>query len=107
VFGPFLGFGSSIPSIPKLSFSIGCSVLPLDFLGAGAFFCFLALGGLLERSDSSSTLGSGSEFSSSDAGMARFFVTGALRVFGMDCFVLGAALGFGAADAFFGTALGF
>lgn len=73
------GFESSAPSRLMLSLSIGCKGFPPVFFGAGAFFWRLALGGVFESSESSSwTLGSLSEFSSSDSALALFLETGAL-----------------------------
>ena len=69
------------------------------FLGPGAFFGLFALGGVLERSDSSCNEGSASESSSSVPGFGRFFV-GFNVVW--DIF-FGAVL---ETPAFFGAALG-
>lgn len=91
-----VAFGESMVSL-KLSFAICCRGFPLLFFGASAFFSFV--GGVFDRTLSSSSEGSSSsEFSSSDD-TARFF--GAFVTFSVDCF-------FGAAfDAAFGAALGF
>lgn len=57
---------------------------PLEaFLAAGAFFCFFALGGEFESKESSSR--SGSEFSSSESGLGRFFEGAAFVVLRVVC----------------------
>jgi len=84
---------------------MGCNVLPPDFFGAGAFFCFFALGGVLERRETSFIETSSSpEFSSSESGFDRFFGAALdFSVVWVSC--LGAALGLEVAAAFFGAAL--
>ena len=105
---PFFGFGSSAPSSiieafiasAIASFSISRRGLAPVFLGPGAFFGLFALGGVLDRSESSCNDGSPSESSSSVTGFGRFFV-----VFNVVCDIFfGAAFG---AAAFFGAGLGF
>lgn len=88
------------------SFSISFRAFVALFFGAGAFLCFFALGGVLERSESSCRESrSGAESSSSVSGFGRFFDAAA---FGLalsvvcDIFLV-VALG---AAAFFGAALG-
>lgn len=79
----------------------------LAFLGSGAFFCFF-VGGVFDRRDWSSSEGPPSEFSSSEAGFARFFAAGLLAALvGLRVVCLVAALAFGAAGAFFAGALAF
>lgn len=45
----FLGFGSSAPSTATASFSFSWRGFAAAFLGAGALFCFLALGGVMDK----------------------------------------------------------
>ena len=75
------------------------------FFGAGAFFCFFALGGVLERSESSCRESrSGAESSSSVSGFGRFFeATGLVLAVSVICVFFGAALG---AAAFLFSAFG-
>ena len=83
------------------SFSTSRRGLAPIFFGPGAFFGLFALGGVLERSESSCNEGSASESSSSVSGFGRFFVFVGFNVV-WDIF-------FGAvfeAPAFFGAALG-
>lgn len=76
------------------------------FFGTGAFFCFFALGGVLERSESSWMEGSDFESSSSVSGLGRFFDDAGFFGFKVVCDTfVDAALG--AAAAFLGAALGF
>ena len=75
-FEAFFGFGSTAPSRLKASFSFSCRGFPPAFLGAGALFCFLALGGVIERIEPSwFDISSGFDCSSSDSGFDRFFET--------------------------------
>ena len=70
----FLGCASFVPSKSAASFSSSCKGLPAAFFGAGAFFCFLALGGVAEsRELSCKDPFSGAEISSSVSGFGRFF----------------------------------
>ena len=107
---PFFTFGSSTPSIiieasiasAIASFSTSRRGFAPIFFGPGAFFGLFALGGVLERSESSCNEGSRSpsESSSSVSGLGRFF-----GGFSVVCDIFfGAALG---APAFLGAALGF
>src|SRR5947199_1226840 len=102
---PLPGFGSFAPSMLDTSFSIFCSGCPAVFFGPAAFFCFLALGGVLDSKVSScSDVRSSSDTSSSELGLGRFFEAAGFRVVCVAFF--GAALALAAA-AFFGAALGF
>src|SRR4029453_1601386 len=69
-------------STAMLSFSISARGLPLDFLAAGAFFCFLVLGGVWDIIEPESKPSFIAESpSSSLPGFGRFFVAGfAFRV---------------------------
>ena len=107
------GRSSFAPSKWKLSFSSSANGFAFALAGrAGAFFCFLADGGVFESRESSFIeFMSTSEFSSSDSGLARFFGfgfgAGAVFVgFKVVCFVF-AAFGFGAVAAFFAGAFAF
>jgi len=97
--------------MPKLSFSIDSNGLPLDFFGAGGFFSFFELGGVLERRESSlNESRSRSMFSSSELGLAGFLEVAAfagLPVFdAVEAVFFAAGFGFGAA-AFFVAGLVF
>lgn len=105
---PFVTFDSFTPSIiieasmasAIASFSTSRRGFAPIFFGPGAFFGLFALGGVLERSESSCDEGSPSESSSSVSGFGRFFVG-----FSVVCDIFfGAALG---ARGFFRAALGF
>ncbi len=113
---PFFAFGSSTPSIiieasiasAIASFSTSRRGFAPIFFGACAFFGLFALGGVLERSESSCNEGSPSESSSSVSGLGRFFVGLSVvcdNFFGGPAF-FGAALGFGLAFGL-AAALGF
>ena len=76
------------------------------FFGAGAFFCFFALGGVFESSESSCNESSSeADSSSSESGFGRFFDAADFAIgFNVVCDIFfGAALG---AAAFLGAGLG-
>lgn len=102
-FEAFFGFESIAPSKLKASFSFSCRGFPPVFLGAGALFCFLALGGVIERIEPSwFDISSGFGCSSSESDFGRFFETVAFA-FGFEvvCAIFfGGAL---ASAAFFGA----
>ena len=50
-----LGVDLGVDSMIMLSFSTSASGTPPDFLGGGAFFCFLELGGVCENPEVSSS----------------------------------------------------
>jgi hypothetical protein len=89
------------------SFSIFASGCPAAFFFGSAFFCFFALGGVVESKVSScNEARSSSDISSSVSGLGRFFEAAGL-FFRVACVgFFGAALVLVAA-AFFGAALGF
>ena len=74
---------------PIASFSISRRGFAPIFFGAGAFFCFFALGGVADKSESSCIEG-GSSSSSSLSGFGRFLETGLTFNLVCDAF-LGAA----------------
>ena len=109
---PFFGFGSSASSKCMdasiawaiASFSISRRGFAPIFLGAGAFFCFLLLGGVTERSEASCSEASEADSSSSVSSFGRFFEAAGLA-FDVVCVVFfGAA--FGAAGSFLGRPFG-
>lgn len=83
-----------------LSFSTSARGIPAAFLAGGAVFCFLELGGVLEKPEASAP-----EASPSLSGTGRFFGA-ALEVFKVVCVIFFAAGGRPAAF-FTGAALAF
>ncbi len=114
-FETFPDFLSASPSRLNASFWFSCSGFAPVFLATGAFFCFLALGGVIDRTEPSlRATSSGPNCSSSESDLGRFFeAAGFVFGFKVVCAIffagaLAATAFLGAAfDAALGLGLGF
>jgi hypothetical protein len=109
-FEAFPDFMSASPSNLNASFWFSCSGFAPVFFAAGAFFCFLALGGVIDRMEPSlGETSSGPNCSSSESGLDRFFeAAGFTFGFRVVCaiFFAGALAAAAFLGAAFDTALG-